>query len=262
MSSMFDSGSGPPLIVIPGVQGRWEWMQPALMALQTRCRTIAYTLCGDFGSERKLDPALGFENYMQQLDAVFEERGLARAALCGVSYGGFIALHYAATRPERVSALILTSAPAPGWSPSPRQQRYVARPWLSTPAFIAAAPFRVWPEIARALPEWRRRLWFMVRHGLRVIGAPMMPSRMAERVRLEQSLDFRPDCERLAAPALIVTGEEGLDSVVPVHVTKMYESLLPGARLEQMSNTGHIGMLTQPERFAQIVGGFVHAHHH
>jgi 3-oxoadipate enol-lactonase len=90
----------------------------------------------------------------------------------------------------------------------------------------------------------------------------MTPSRMAERVRLEQSLDFHPDCERLSAPTLIVTGEEGLDSVVPVHVTKMYESLLPGARLEQMSNTGHIGMLTQPERFAQIVGGFVHAHHH
>ena len=37
---MFDRGSGPPVIVIPGVQGRWEWMEPALRVLSTTCRTI------------------------------------------------------------------------------------------------------------------------------------------------------------------------------------------------------------------------------
>jgi pimeloyl-ACP methyl ester carboxylesterase len=259
---MFDHGHGPPLIVIPGVQGRWEWMQPALVALQTRCRTIAYTLRGDEGSERSFDPSLGFDNYLQQLDEVFEKTGIERAAVCGVSYGGFIALRYAATRPERVSSIILTSAPAPGWSPSERQSRYIARPWLMAPAFVLRSPLRVWPEVARALPDWRTRLNFLIRHGLRVISAPMVPTRMAERVRLQQALDFRPDCDRVAAPALIVTGEEELDRVVPVHVTQTYQSLLPGARYEVMHNTGHIGMLTQPDRYAQIVGGFVHAHHH
>ena len=33
---MFDHGTGPPLIVIPGVQGRWEWLRPALDALTPR----------------------------------------------------------------------------------------------------------------------------------------------------------------------------------------------------------------------------------
>ena len=47
---MFDQGSGPPLIVVPGVQGRWEWLAPALGALQKRCRTISFTLCGDIRS--------------------------------------------------------------------------------------------------------------------------------------------------------------------------------------------------------------------
>ncbi len=127
---MFDQGVGPPLIVIPGVQGRWEWMQPALAALQTRCRTIAYSLCGDVGSARSLDPALGFDNYLRQLDAVFEQTGIQRAALCGVSYGGLIALRYAATRPERVSAHHLPSAPAPGLDAVAAAARYIARPWL------------------------------------------------------------------------------------------------------------------------------------
>ena len=30
---MFDQGKGAPLIVIPGVQGRWEWMAPTVDAL-------------------------------------------------------------------------------------------------------------------------------------------------------------------------------------------------------------------------------------
>ena len=62
----------------------------------------------------RFDPELAFDNYIRQLDSVFERTGLERAALCGVSYGGFIALRYAALRPERVSRLILVSAPAPG----------------------------------------------------------------------------------------------------------------------------------------------------
>ena len=44
---MIDAGSGPPVIVIPGVQGRWEWMAPALHALQQHCRVVSYSLCGD-----------------------------------------------------------------------------------------------------------------------------------------------------------------------------------------------------------------------
>ena len=168
---MFDRGSGPPLIVIPGVQGRWEWMYPALEALSRTCRTISYTLCGDFGSGVRLDPELGFENYMRQLDAVIERTGVHRFALCGVSYGGWIALRYAAVNPERVSALILVSAPAPGWAPSARQQSYISRPWLSAPAFALSAPFRVWPEIRAAVPSWGARIKFAVRHGLRVLSA-------------------------------------------------------------------------------------------
>jgi len=102
---VFDQGKGTGLIVIPGVQGRWEWMKPALTELAKRCRVMSYTLCGDFGSDMKFDPALGFDNFIKQLDQVFDRTGLERAALCGVSYGGLIALRYAALRPERVTSL-------------------------------------------------------------------------------------------------------------------------------------------------------------
>jgi len=259
---MFDEGSGPPLIVIPGVQGRWEWMQPALRTLARSCRTVSYSLAGRDGTRSHTDAARAFDGYLRQVDEVFERSGIQQSAICGVSYGGFVALRYAATRPERVSALILVSAPSPGWQPSTQQAQYIARPWLSAPAFLVTSPMRVWPEIRAALGPWGSRLRFLVTHGVRVAMAPMIPSAVASRVRVQQELDFRGDCDRVRAPTLIVTGDEGLDSVVPVEVTQKYRDLIPGARYEKMDRTGHIGMLTQPERFANIVCSFVHANHH
>jgi pimeloyl-ACP methyl ester carboxylesterase len=252
-----DSGTGPPVIVIPGVQGRWEWMMPAIRELRKRCRTVTYTLCGDSGSGLRFDPQLGFDNYTRQLDVVFQQTGLEKAALCGVSYGGFIALRYAAQHPDRVSALILSSSPAPGWRPNERQQRHIARPWRSAPAFVIGAPLRLWPEIHAAFDTWPERVLFIVRHGLRVLAAPMKPALMASRVTLQQEIDFLPDCAAIAVPTLVVSGEDTLDLVVPAAVTRLYEKLIPGARYARMERSGHIGLITRPAQFADLLARFV-----
>jgi 3-oxoadipate enol-lactonase len=259
---IFDRGQGPVVVVVQGVHGRWEWTKPALLEMARRCRTISYSLCGDIGSGVSRDPARGFDNYLQQLDAVIDRAGASRVALCGVSFGGFVALRYAATRPHRVAALVLASAPAPGWHPNPQQSRWLARPWLSAPGFVATAPMRLWPEVRAALPTSASRLWFFVRQGVRAATAPMIPSLMAERIALAQQMDFGADCARIMAPTLVLTGEEPLDRVVPVSNTRSFCSLIPGAESRVLERTGHIGVLTQPSRFAEAVGRFVHAHSH
>jgi pimeloyl-ACP methyl ester carboxylesterase len=257
--AMMDEGTGPPVIVIPGIQGRWEWMVPALRELRRTCRAISYSLCGDTGSGLERDPALGFENYLRQLDLVYERTGVSRAALCGVSYGGFIAFRYAATRPERVSALVLVSAPAPDWQPSPRQQRFLASPRLRAPLFMVSAPARLWAEVRSAIPSWGARVYFAITYGARVLSAPLVPSSAAARIADQQAVDFSGDGGRVRAPTLVVTGEDSLDLVVPPSVSRWYLSLIPGARYKKLDGTGHIGMITQPARFAHIVSDFVHA---
>lgn len=254
---MFDRGKGAQVVLIPGVQGRWEWMRPALDALSKRCRAISYTLCGDFGSGVRMDPALGFDNFTRQLDRVLDEAGVERAALCGVSFGGFIGLRYAARRPERVSALILASSLAPGWSPSEQQRRYIDRPWLSAPLFALTAPMRLMPEIRAARGSWIGAAAFAARHSLRVLAAPAIPSAMAARITLAEQQDFASDCAAVKAPVLVVTGDPSLDRVVPTHVTRRYESLMPGARYAMVERTGHIGLVTRPDRFAEVVCDFV-----
>jgi 3-oxoadipate enol-lactonase len=259
---LFDKGEGPPLVVIQGLHGRWEWSTSALQALAKRCRTISYSLSGDFGSGCRYEPASGFDNYVRQLDAVLDAAGVTRAALCGVSFGGFVAVRYAALRPERVSALVLASAPGPGWSPSPQQARWLSKPWLSAPIFVATAPLRVWPEVRCALGAIPPALAFLVRQGLRAAAAPAIPSLMSARVRDARTLDLAEDCARVEAPTLVVSGEERLDRVVPVEATRQYASFIKGARYTKLERTGHLGVLTQPDRFARLIGDFVHAHDH
>ena len=72
--NVFDEGNGPPVVVVPGLHGRWEWAKPALRELARKCRSVSYSLCGDIGSRWRLDPALGFDNYVRQLEAVLDGR--------------------------------------------------------------------------------------------------------------------------------------------------------------------------------------------
>jgi pimeloyl-ACP methyl ester carboxylesterase len=257
----FDRGSGPPLVVVPGVQGRWEWSRPALQLMAARCRTISYSLCGDIGSGCRMNPALGFDNYVRQLDRQMDRAGVARAAICGVSYGGLVALRYAAEHPERVSALILVSTPGPGFRPNATQARWLARPWRSAPLFVATFPQRVWPEICAGIPDWRGRMTFSVLQAARCAAAPMVPSLMASRMRALTAIDAAAECRRLSAPALIITGESSLDGVVPVSSTREYTTLIPGAEYTILTGTGHMGPVTRPGLFATIVSDFAHAHH-
>jgi 3-oxoadipate enol-lactonase len=248
--------------MIPGVQGRWEWMMPALVELAKSCRTISYSLPGDIGSRRPYSAALGFDNYLLQLEDVLKKARLERAALLGTSFGGFVATRYTALRPEQVTSLVLVSAPGPGWSPSEQQTRWLARPWSSMPIFVLTAPLRAWPEIRSALGSVPAALRFLAEQGIRAGIALANPSLMSARVRDARGVDLEEDCARIRTPTLVMTGDQGLDRVVPVESTKRYLTAIKAARYEQMTGTGHLGMLTQPQRFARLVSEFVHAQHH
>ena len=255
-----DRGSGPLIVVIPGIQGRWEWMEPALDVLRAGCRVITFSLAA---SRRRgaFDPRPGSTNYVEQLDDVLERHGVERAAICGVSFGGLIALRYAATRPDGSAALILVSAPPPGVDADERQQRYLSASVAVAPVFVAGRRPAVARDRGGAAARGRRG---------RVRAAPRAPDRgrasrsaaHGARCALQQRSTRRPTAPGLRAPTLVVTGEADLDRVVPPAVTRATPALIPGARYETLARTGHLGLLTRPTGSSQLVCDFVHAHDH
>src|ERR1700693_7753 len=116
--TIHDVGTGPAIVLIPGIQGRWEWMRPAVEALAGRWRVITSSLPREPGVARLPDGSGGFDGYVRHIDRLLDSANLSEAVICGVSFGGLIALRYAARRRERVGALILVSTPGPRWTPN------------------------------------------------------------------------------------------------------------------------------------------------
>ena len=83
------------------------------------------------------------------------------------------------------------------------------------------------------------------------------PLRMARRVRFIEGVDLTERLRRVTCPTLLLTGEDGLDRVVPVRVSRQYLTLWPHAETTTIPRTGHLGLITRPDVFAGIVSGFV-----
>ena len=253
---MIDRGKGTPIVLIPGLQGRWEWMRPAVDALARRHRVITFSLCDERTSKFPCDPKRAFENYIEQVDTALDRAGLERAVIAGVSFGGLIAMEYAARRPQRLQGLVLANALHRSFHPTSQQSRFLKSPWLMSPLFVATAPRRMRAEMAATFPTLSARLKFMASYSLKVMFALASPSKMARRVEWATQHRFA-EAARIDAPALIVTGEPELDGVVPVELTRRYLDELHSATHVVMKRTGHNGLVTRPGEFADMLGRFV-----
>jgi pimeloyl-ACP methyl ester carboxylesterase len=255
-SRTIDVGSGPPLVLIPGLHGRWEWMRPTVAALSKRFRVLTFSLAGERSSRYPLDPRIGFDSFLSQIDQVMDRAAVPSAFVCGVSYGGLVAMRYAGTRPDRVKGLALASALAPGFVPDARARFYMRAPRLLMPLFFVDGCRRSRREVRAALPRLGDRLRFGLRQSWYVATALPTPSLMRDRLRLLDNVDFSSAAANVTAPALVITGDPDLDSVVPVNNTLRYERLLPRVEVVHMRGTGHHGTLTQPEDFARHLDSF------
>jgi aminoacrylate hydrolase len=251
-----DIGSGPPIVIVPGIQGRWEWMAPAVEALATRCRVITFSLADEPTCGGHFDEATGFACYVQQIGEALDAAGAQRAAICGVSFGGLIAAAFAARHPERVASLVLVSALPPTWIPDARVRFFLRAPVLLSPLFCLAS-LRLNREIAAASPGFGSGVAAAARQGLRVVTHMFSPQRMARRVRLLASVSVTEELQQVSVPTLVVTGDPGLDRVVPVRLTREYLSLWPHAQEATITRTGHLGLITRPDEFATIIAPFV-----
>jgi pimeloyl-ACP methyl ester carboxylesterase len=254
---LMDAGNGPAVLVIPGLQGRWEWMGAGLQALARRTRVITFSLADEPSSGAQFDPARGFENFVGQVDRALEQTRVGSAVICGVSYGGLIALRYAATRPERAGGLVLASALPPGYHLDRRARFYLSSPGLLFPLFCVDAAWRARAETCAALPALGDRNRFRRSQVRAVLTKPTSPYRMARRLHLVEHEDFASDAARVRCPALVITGERELDRVVPVESTRQYTRLLRDVEAAHLGRTGHLGIVTRPQAFADLVARFV-----
>jgi 3-oxoadipate enol-lactonase len=230
-------------------------MRPAVDALATRCRVITFSLADEPTCGATFDDRSGFDCYVQQIADAMNTAGVQAAIVCGISYGGLIAATFAARHPERTRAVVVVSAIPPSWKPDPRVRFLMRAPRLLSPLFCINS-LRLFPEMVAAKESFGSAVSFAVQHLATVIRHRFSPYLMARRVRLLDGKDLEAEVTGVHVPALVVAGDAELDRVVPVALTRDYLRLWPEARFASIARSGHLGAISRPDEFAELVTRF------
>jgi pimeloyl-ACP methyl ester carboxylesterase len=99
--------AAPPLMLFHGSAGNAAMWMGDVAAWAAYFRVYAIDMIGEPGLSAASRPPLGSEAYALWLDDVMRGLCVQKAAIVGVSLGGWLALDYATRRPERVGILAL-----------------------------------------------------------------------------------------------------------------------------------------------------------
>src|SRR5664279_3457887 len=105
----YDIGEGPPLVLVHGVGGDADQWVFCLDVLAASHRIIALDLPG-FGRSTKPPIDYRIAGYVEVIERVLVNLGVARAHFLGHSLGGWIVAAFALRLPEKVDRLILNDA--------------------------------------------------------------------------------------------------------------------------------------------------------
>jgi pimeloyl-ACP methyl ester carboxylesterase len=242
-------GDGPGVLLLHGLAGTAvEWEDTAAWLTDTH-RVVALDQRGHGRSERRPEDVTPAAFVADALETV-ESLGLAPAIVVGQSLGGLIAFLAASERPDLVSALVVVEATPNREEPEVAEQ--IADYFDSWPLPFASEEAAVTffgGESLRAR-AWARNL-VATPEGLQpAFDADVLVAAIGEALARDHWDDWRA----LAAPTLLVRGEEG--ELSPAEAAAMLDAV-PAAQLVSIPGAGHDVHLDAPDAFRRAVESFL-----
>lgn len=227
----------PALVLIHGAAGSsasWPYQLRRLPGWQV----FAPDLPGHANSSL-LDLKGSLQAYADSLWEWVDTLGLEQVALCGHSMGAAIALHMAQRAPQRTIGVVLLGAAA----------KFSVNPQLLEKLSMPARQ----QDAVRNIVQWSfaRR----AHNALRLAYTRQLMNTPAD--VLYQDFKVCTEFDISAAKAawrgrtVILSGAE--DQMVPAHLSAALAAALPMAEEHIVADAGHMLMLEQPEKVAEIV---------
>jgi pimeloyl-ACP methyl ester carboxylesterase len=238
-------GDGPiDLVLVLGFATHLElqWDSPPLARFFERISSFSRMIVFDKRGTGLSDPVADVPTLEERIDdvrAVMDAAGSERAALLGISEGGPMSVLFAATHPERVTALVLYGAMG-------RTTEAPDYPWAS-PA----------EALREAAAEFIAPSWGQDAHGTVELFAPSLandPETLAFTARIERSaaspamvqrifemfldIDVRAVLPTIHVPALVLHRRG--DRVVSRHAGRELAAQIPGARYVELAGIDHV----------------------
>ena len=254
-------GDGPTdLVLVPGFVSNVEAMWTSagrtrfLQRLASFCRLIVFDKRGTGMSDRS-SQIFTLEQRMEDVHAVMDAAGSKRAALFGYSEGGPMSLLFAATYPQRASALALYGAYAKrawapdypfGWKPDrfDTMLENMERGW-GTPQGV---DLEIWaPSIAHD-----ERL---VAGATAYFRASASPGAALAVMKMNREIDVRDILPSVHVPSLILHRID--ERVIHVDNARYMAKRIPGAKLVELPGVDHIPWVGDFEPIIQEIEEFL-----
>ncbi len=264
-------GEGSPVIVLHGGPGLSQgYLRPHMDKLSEVCQVIYYdqrgggNSQGDF-SEEKINLAVAVED----LDAVRRELGCKTVSIMGHSWGGLLAMLYAAAHPEAVDKLVLIdsmTASSDDFSPCVEEWGRRLAPYLeeletieTSDAYLAGDPDTAvhffntifGPYCARM--DHVKRLYFRAseetnRNWIRTYA-------IFRDTFFSKPFDFHDELKRISCDTLIVHGDRDL---ILLSSAEQLQKSIPGSKLAVIEECGHFPFVEKPEELFSILNAFLY----
>lgn len=266
----------PPLVFLHGGPGYNSHSFAALAGprLESSLRVIYYDQRGAGRSERPWTGRYDLDTLVEDVETLRRALGARAIALLGHSFGGLLALEYAARYPDRVSRLVLAGALSDGPATCRVHLERLARLHPQEHARVAADT--EWQKGApRSCLDWEMRALGTAGFEAFNAGGIFPDSLVRRRMDSADALSglrntgeqqralFRAGLfdhrfaghGRLAMPVLVVIG--GQDHAIGPAPQRMLAAVLRDVRVVEYERAGHFMYLDEPKRFAREVVGFL-----
>ena len=245
-----DRGTGAPVVLLhpfPFSRGLWAGLADVLA---TRHRVIAVDARGFGESPLTSTARYSLADLADDLAALLDELQIRRAALLGMSMGGYTALAFAARHPTRLAALVLADTRAAGDSAETRAARQAALAQVRAQGVAAYLAGSLGRLLSPAAPP------ALVAH-CRARAETRAPSLIAGIEAMRDRPDRSGELGAIACPTLVVCG--ATDQVVPAAEMRGMAAAIPGAAFAEIPEAGHLAHLEAPGAFERSLSPFLAA---
>ena len=241
----------PAVVLLHGFPLDGSMWDDQVDALAARFRTFVPDLRGHGRSEAPPGPYT-MADHVADLARLLDRLGIERAALVGLSMGGYVTMNFLAAHPERVWAAVLVDTRAEGDTEQHRANREIQAKEVAVvgmgPFVEGGIPRMFAPKTIAERPD-------LVERYRRMVG----PARPAAVVAALQGLAARPDVTSalrgVRCATLVVAGSE--DVVTPPANARLIAGAVPGAELEIIEGVGHLSNMEAPEHFNRVLLDFL-----
>lgn len=249
---------GRPLLFLHGGSAHARWWDLVARELAPSFRGIALDLRGHGESEWSADGDYRLDTHAGDVAAVIAALDLHGVVVVGHSFGGFVAMRYAARRDPRLAGLVIVDSRT---RISPHSARLLeALRKLPHPRYAtrdeAVRRFRLLPAASTAPPPV---LAHVARYGIVEQPDGTWTLRFDRRALAGTTAqDLAPALAAITCPILAVRG--GASEIVSPAALALFREIVPGAVTIEIPSAHHHIMLDQPSALADAIRNFVVCH--